>query len=213
MIDKLFGSKTRVKLLHLFMNHADESYYVREITRIIDEQINSVRRELKNMIEIGVVENEQKDNKLYYKANKSYEFYSALQAIFSDSKINEVQRSVTDQGQAVDTESRSNKFYDWRSDLAQLNGAKVILLTGKFVSGSNNNEIDILVVGNVSKPALRKIIDSIEKSERISVNYATMEYEDFYYRLSIRDRFVMSIMSGAYEIILDKEGVLKKGDK
>ena len=55
MIDALFGSKTRVKLLHLFMNNPGRSFYVREITRLIDEQINSVRRELANMLQIGVI--------------------------------------------------------------------------------------------------------------------------------------------------------------
>ena len=50
MIDALFGSKTRVKLLGLFMNNPERSFYVREITRNIGEQINSVRRELANLV-------------------------------------------------------------------------------------------------------------------------------------------------------------------
>ena len=41
-INALFGSKTRVKLLNLFFNKPDEKFYVREISRIIDEQVNSV---------------------------------------------------------------------------------------------------------------------------------------------------------------------------
>jgi hypothetical protein len=45
MIEQLFGSKTRVKLLKLFFSNPNRSFYVREITRTIDEQINSVRRE------------------------------------------------------------------------------------------------------------------------------------------------------------------------
>jgi predicted transcriptional regulator len=55
MIDALFGSKTRVKLLHLFLNNPGQSFFVREITRKIDEQINSVRRELANMIQVGII--------------------------------------------------------------------------------------------------------------------------------------------------------------
>ena len=55
MIDALFGSKTRVKLLNLFFNNPGKEFYVREITRIIDEQVNSVRRELSNMQNANVV--------------------------------------------------------------------------------------------------------------------------------------------------------------
>ena len=72
MIDSLFGSKTRVKLLGLFMNNPDRSFYVREITRNIDEQINSVRRELANLIKVGVVPAQSVDNKLYYQADKNF---------------------------------------------------------------------------------------------------------------------------------------------
>ncbi|MEK7562001.1 MAG: hypothetical protein AAB541_04030 [Patescibacteria group bacterium] len=55
MFEQLFGSKTRVKLLSLFYSNPNRSFYVREITRKIDEQINSVRRELANLLSIGIV--------------------------------------------------------------------------------------------------------------------------------------------------------------
>ena len=48
-MEQLFGSKTRVKLLQLFFRNPNRAFYVREITRKIDEQINSVRRELANL--------------------------------------------------------------------------------------------------------------------------------------------------------------------
>ena len=63
MIDALFGSKTRVKLLHLFLNNPGKAFYVREITRLINEQINSVRRELLNMLEVGIITSDSVDNK------------------------------------------------------------------------------------------------------------------------------------------------------
>ena len=66
MIDALFGSKTRVKLLYLFLNNPGQAFYVREITRLIGEQINSVRRELANMLEVGIVASNNMDNKLYF---------------------------------------------------------------------------------------------------------------------------------------------------
>ena len=53
-VEKLFGSKTRAKLLKLFFENPEKSFYVREITRVIEEQINSVRRELLNLENIGM---------------------------------------------------------------------------------------------------------------------------------------------------------------
>src|SRR6476469_6834202 len=82
MIEQLFGSKTRVKLLQLFYSNPNRSFYVREITRKIDEQINSVRRELSNLLSIGIITSDTTNNKLYYEVNQKFEFYDPLQQIF-----------------------------------------------------------------------------------------------------------------------------------
>jgi hypothetical protein len=82
MIEQLFGSKTRVKLLQLFYSNPNRQFYVREITRKIDEQINSVRRELANLLSIGLIGSEDTNNKLYYEVNQKYEYYQPLSAIF-----------------------------------------------------------------------------------------------------------------------------------
>src|ERR1700754_4198032 len=86
MVEQLFGSKTRVKLLQLFYSNPNRSFYVREITRKIDEQINSVRRELSNLLSIGIIVSDNTNNKLYYEVNQKYEYYAPLKAIFGSCK-------------------------------------------------------------------------------------------------------------------------------
>ena len=85
MIEQLFGSKTRVKLLKLFYSNPNRAYYVREITRTIDEQINSVRRELANMLSVGIITSDNTNHKLYYEVNQKFEHYDALSSIFNES--------------------------------------------------------------------------------------------------------------------------------
>src|SRR6185436_12293026 len=82
MIEQLFGSKTRVKLLQLFYGNPNRSFYVREITRKIDEQINSVRRELANLLSIGIITSDANNNRLYYEVNQDFEHYQAISMIF-----------------------------------------------------------------------------------------------------------------------------------
>jgi DNA-binding transcriptional ArsR family regulator len=82
MIDALFGSKTRVKLLHLFLNHPGQSFYVREITRVIDEQINSVRRELSNMLEVGVITSDSADKQSMLPSH-----HSSLKRLLTNSTV------------------------------------------------------------------------------------------------------------------------------
>ncbi|HUY53510.1 MAG TPA: transcriptional regulator, partial [Candidatus Dormibacteraeota bacterium] len=81
MVEQLFGSKTRVKLLQLFYGNVNRAFYVREITRKIDEQINSVRRELANLLSIGIITSNTSNNKLYYEVDQKYQYYNPLSSI------------------------------------------------------------------------------------------------------------------------------------
>jgi hypothetical protein len=195
MIDALFGSKTRVKLLHLFLNNPNRAFYVREITRKIDEQINSVRRELANMLSIGIVQSEDSNNRLYYEVNQAYTHYEPLRAIFGDS-------SAT----TVATESPSS---DWQKRLKPLGDVRLALLAGALVRGSTT-DLDVLLVGSINKTQAKKFIKDMEDEEGKSLNYTILTYEDFYYRLSIKDRFVTDIINTKFTLLQDTEHILSE---
>ena len=196
MIDALFGSKTRIKLLHLFLNNPGKAFYVREITRLIDEQINSVRRELSNMLNVGIIKSDTAENKLYYEVNQRYEHYVPLRAIFSDDK---------DSGMAVDAPKPST--LDWQAKLDDLGGVRLAIMSGVFVNGSAS-KLDLLIVGNVSAAKLKNFIKALEKKEGREINYSLMSYDEFYYRLSIRDKFISEITSSKHVVLRDEESLL-----
>src|ERR1700759_3294119 len=98
MVDQLFGSKTRVKLLQLFYSNPNRSFFVREITRKIDEQINSVRRELSNLLAIGIITSDNTNNKLYYEVNQKFEYFDPLQQIFGGGVKKTVKKKATSTG-------------------------------------------------------------------------------------------------------------------
>lgn len=193
MIDALFGSKTRVKLLHLFLNNPGRAFYVREITRKIDEQINSVRRELANMLSVGIIKSETSNNRLYYEINQDYPHFAPLHQIFADSGVSD----------AVGV-SEAN---DWTKRLKPLGDVRVVVFGGKLVHGSTS-DIDVLIAGTVNKTQIKKFIKELEEEENKSLNYAIMDYQDFYYRLSIKDRFVTTLLSTKHTVIADLEHVL-----
>lgn len=195
MIDALFGSKTRVKLLHLFMNNPGTSFYVREITRLVDEQINSVRRELSNMLSIGIITSEDSDNKLYYEVNQRYEHYIPLREIFSDQQQRRVPVSST-------------TAEDWQIYVKELAGIRVAVAGGVLVRGSTS-KVDLLLVGSVSLARVKKVISSIEKLEGRELSYSLLSYDDFYYRLSVRDKFITEILNSKHLVLVDTDNVLK----
>lgn len=198
MIDALFGSKTRVKLLHLFLNNPGQSFYVREITRLIDEQINSVRRELSNMIEVGIVTCDSSDNKLFYQVNQRYDYYVPLRAIFGDIKI--------DASNIVNIVDNDNKK-DYEDAIRLISGVRIAIFSGVLVKDSSSS-IDVLIAGDASHSKISSFIKSIEKNEGRDINYTVLSYDEFYYRLSVRDKFITELLSNKHSIVIDKDGIL-----
>jgi len=202
MIDKLFGSKTRVKLLHLFLNHPGQSFYVREITRLIDEQINSVRRELSNMLEVGVITSDSADNKLYYEVNQRYDFYSPLRAIFANEPMDASKPSLA----ATEGELINEQYL---SAIAGISSLRLAILAGILVKGSTSS-VDVLLVGSLPAAKVKAAMAIIEKLEGREINYSVLPYEEFYYRLSVRDKFITEILNSKHSVAIDKDNVLSQ---
>jgi hypothetical protein len=189
MIEQLFGSKTRVKLLQLFYNNPNRSFYVREITRKIDEQINSVRRELANLLNVGIISSETTNNRLYYEVNQNYEFYKPLIAIFGATAI------ASDEEEAVDDEFKSLG----RVDLG--------ILTGQFTRDERSG-VDLLLVGDINQTQLNKYVGDLEKREGKEIRFVSMPLSEFKYRKKLNDRFLTQVMESKKQILVDKDNIL-----
>lgn len=200
MIDTLFGSKTRVKLLYLFLNNPSRAFYVREITRRVDEQINSVRRELANMLNVGVIKSDSIDHKLYYEVDQNYPHYQPLKQIFSSKNSDSK------------TSSDVDDMAKWEKHTRKISAAKVVILSNGFVKGSRS-KIDVLIVGSPPKLQVKKFIQDLELDEHRPLHYTVIPYDDFYYRMSIKDRFISEILDGNHRVILDSDGIVKQTDK
>lgn len=195
MIDALFGSKTRVKLLHLFLNNPGKAFFVREITRLIGEQINSVRRELSNMLEVGIITSKSTDNKLYYEVCQRYEFYVPLRAIFADQK--------------VEPSRKNPETAEWQKLISHLGGLRVAIVAGVLVEGSASR-VDLLLVGDISQQRVTSLIKAIESAEGRELSYSVVTYDEFYYRLSIRDQFINDILTNKHVVLTDVDNILSK---
>jgi len=193
MIDQLFGSKTRVKLLKLFYSNPNRPFYVREITRKIDEQINSVRRELSNLLSIGIISSDNNNNKLYYEVNQKYEYYAALSEIFGGGV----------RGASV-KEPEANPELDGLNSIGNVHMA---LLTGQFTRDESSG-IDMLIVGDINQTKLDKYISEMEKKENKDVRYTVMTPKEYKYREKIHDRFLALVLESKRQVLVDKQNIL-----
>jgi hypothetical protein len=191
MVEQLFGSKTRVKLLQLFYGNPNRSFYVREITRKIDEQINSVRRELNNLLSIGIISSDSTANRLYYEVNQKYEYYDPLLAIFgTPAVVKEAPVAVADS-----------------QTLKALGNVELALYTGQFTRDERSG-VDMLIVGDVNPTQVSKYVAELEKQEGKDIRYAVMELEEFKYRQQVNDRFLGTVLESKIQVLLDKHHLL-----
>ncbi len=198
--EKLFGSKTRAKLLDLFFANTNKSFYVREITRLIEEQINSVRRELMNLEGIGVIRSETFDNKIYYAANMKHQFAHAFQEMFAPhkaavAKTPEIKRQP------------SSSWDDYIRPVSRYLRAMVL-----FNRAPGQDGVDLLLIGDDKTKKLTRWAEVVEKKQGRPLNYVILERDDYLYRISVKDRFVMGVLEDA-EVgeLYDPEEIVKVG--
>ena len=192
-LEKLFGSKTRTKLLQLFFENSSKSYYVREITRVIDEQINSVRRELLNLDSIGIIKNETYDNKVYYSANMKHPYSRALSELFN-AKTNT----------AREKDVRTSSWDEYIKPVAKyLNG---LIVTNRL---PGQEGVDLLIIGNDKTKKLTRWAEVVEKKQGKPLNYVILSEEDYLYRKSVRDRFIADVLEMDITEIYDPEKIIK----
>ena len=84
------------------------------------------------------------------------------------------------------------------------------IISGKLVVGSNSS-IDLLLVGDgISTLAIKNLTKKIEKDKKTEINYTVMSYDDFYYRMSVKDRFIMDIVRNKHSVVVDIENIMRK---
>ncbi|HTE22718.1 MAG TPA: transcriptional regulator [Candidatus Limnocylindria bacterium] len=196
MIDQLFGSKTRVKLLQLFYSNPNRSFYVREITRKIDEQINSVRRELSNLLNIGIISSDDNKNRLYYEVNQTFEFYDPLRTIFGGGPADGTKA-------AAKAPASSAQAQDFKA----LGNVELVVYSGQFTRDDSSG-IDILFVGDLNQTQLAKFIEDLEAKESKELRYTVMNPNEFKYRQQVNDRFLSLLLSSKKQVLVDKHNVL-----
>lgn len=196
MIEQLFGSKTRVKLLQLFYGNPNRSFYVREITRKIDEQINSVRRELSNLLSIGIITSETTNNKLYYEVNQKYELYLPLAQIFGGVAIS----GTSTTAKTVEEEGSPDQM---PADLKPLGHVELAVFTGQFTRDERSG-VDFMVVGDINQTQIAKYVAGLEEKEGKEIRYAYMTKKEYLYRQQINDRFLAKVIESKKQVIFDR---------
>lgn len=166
---------------------------MREITRKINEQINSVRRELANMLSIGIISSDTNNNRLYYEVNQAYEHYTPLAAIFGSGSMPTTETAPSAAGE--------------KQNLKAIGNVDLALLTGQ-ITRDERSGIDVLIVGDLNQTQVSKYISDLEAKEAKELRYTVMTDDEFRYRQEVNDRFLTLVLQSKMQILADKNHLI-----
>jgi DNA-binding MarR family transcriptional regulator len=186
LLRPLLISKTRAKLLMVFLNNPGKIFYVRELVRMVDEQINAVRAELARLERAGMLHTETRANRKFYGFRKDYIFYSELTRMIAKSS-----------GLGGDIIKERNK----------LGKIKFATLSTGFLRRRpvGAADVDLLIVGNVVLPQLTALVKKSENFIGRELNYTVMSEDEFTFRKRRKDPFITNVIEKMGAVLIGDE--------
>ncbi len=176
MLEQLFGSKARVRVLSLFLTHPDREFYGREVGRLTGLLPRAVHRELERLTSIGILQREQRGNRVYVCVNRANPIVPELRAIF------------------LKTVAVGDRI---RNALAEADGIVVAFIYGSVAANTDTQEsdIDLFIVGGARLSALTPVLAELERSLGREINVSVFSANEVARRAGEHDPFIDSVLA------------------
>ncbi|MCW9054871.1 MAG: hypothetical protein OQJ98_02735 [Candidatus Pacebacteria bacterium] len=208
VLDKLFGSTARVRILRLFLFNEGDSFENADITKRTRVAAATARKEVAMMEKIDlikrctfsteVIRGSGKNKKTTKKKvhgwtlNPKFEYLSALRnflLIVAPIKENELIQKLSTAGRC-----------------------KLVVVAGAFIQNPDG-EIDLLVVGDrLDETKLERAVRDIETKMSRELRYTAFATDDFMYRTNIYDKTIRDIFDYPHQTVLNRLGGRYEGD-
>jgi hypothetical protein len=196
-LSKLIWSKCRVKILEKLILEYDagnnEGFHMRLLARDLDEQINSIKRELDNLEDLWVLKSRDDNKKKVFYINKNFFLLDEFKGLFI---------KTYDPFEAV------KKYFKAQTTLD-------FVLVNESISNRdiwNNCIVDIFLIGEIDKIDFNNFLAKTFFNRKIK--YAIITVDDFYKRLEFSDKLIYNILTQNWNTFLkDDLKVLEKFEK
>ena len=181
--------------MKLFFRNPEESFLLKEATKIMRQNLARVRQEIKRLEKIGLLRTKQiSSRKQLFSINPNFNFFNELRELI-------LRSSPVSKDKMLKAIRRLGKI-------------KLVLLSGLFIdNGSARMEqgmsrADLLIVGdNINQRKLAGFIKNLEAEAGTDVDCVVMSTEEFNYRYDMYDRFVRDLLSEKCEFLINRLGL------
>ena len=157
MLETLFGSKLRAKVLGWLFSHPDERYFVRQLTSLVKEDSTNVSRELARLEKTGILVSTTEGRYKYYQVDRKSPLFDELKNLA---------QKMSGEGMsspAKDSPSLSRvKAPEKLAEFCRTHHIRKLALFGSVLRDDfrPNSDIDVLVEFQPGKtPGLLKLAD------------------------------------------------------
>ncbi len=187
MLERLFGSQLRAKLIGFLMTHADERYFVRQIAVLIHEDPTNVSRELARLAKSGILVSYQAGREKYYQANKNSSIFEELRSL------------------AVKTTGLADVL---RTALNPLSGQiRAAFIHGSFASGRDTaaSDVDVMVIGDAPFKDVVQALQKAQSSLNREVNPTVYPVREFSDKMTTGHHFIADVVKGKKIFLIGDE--------
>jgi len=189
MLKQLFSSEIRIKLLTLFFANPEARFFLREIQRLIGKDVAGIKRELDNLVSIGLLSFEKAGNLKYYLLNQNFPLFDELKSIiFKTTGVEGVLKGA----------------------LQKLSGLDLAFIYGSYAKGKEkaSSDIDLFLIGEVNISKLNVIISSLEEKLKREINYIVYRRKEYEKKKQEKDGFIIELLKGKKIMLKGSENEL-----
>jgi len=174
---KALFPKTKRSLLALMFLHPDERYYIRQIEKLTGVSQGALQRELKSMVEMGILRAEKSGHQTFYSVNKLNPIYKELHSI------------VFKTFGVVDVLKNALKLY------------------GSVAKGEDTarSDIDIIVVGTETFGNISVALSKHEESLGREINMTVYTPREFKSKFAEKNHFIRSVIKSQKIMLIGEE--------
>jgi len=189
VLEKLFDSPAKLRLLKLFLRNPETQFTLSDIKKRTILSTSQINKELKKLEDIELI----KGRKVRGKRDKRYELNEDF--VF----IGELQNLILKSSPA-DQEKIAKK-------LKGIGGVKLAVLSGVFMRhDAEDARADLLIVGDrISNKKLTSFMKNLEAEAGTEINYALFNKKEFEYRQQMFDRFLRDILEKPHKKLINNK--------
>lgn len=187
ILDKIFGSAIKVRLMRLFLLNPEQVFSVKDVVTRTLLREKGIKQELIRLEKIDLIKRKKTQKVTTWTLNSKFIYLQELQYFLINAQL--------------------LKHSDIVKKLHKIGKIKGIIIAGVFLHQQEDSRLDLVIIGDdIAKAKLETSVKHLEAEIGKELKYTLFETSDFLYRIGMYDKLVREIFDYPHQILLDRIG-------